>query len=179
MAYARPLQSPPCEISTLESQLAAALALLEPASDLIMSAELAGAYRLQISAGMSVDNMTEIIKVSRRALGKIAVGPLREACLTATRRCRFVNEVLPTIVEESEIMTKRLQSQIASLRRRIAHPPVALIPDKRSEDREITIEEICAMSPTIRSIGVRCGWIDPDIAAIAKRMNERAAGAGA
>lgn len=167
------LQSPPYETLVMQRDLDVAEYRLKPAPPQEIVAELAACLTLVGAGSMTQDDRTEWIKVAKQTLGDIPASAFIAACRKARRNCKFANELMSVILEEADIQTRRLRATVESLRRRLAHPPVALIEAPPTESPAVTLTELLTMQPSIVKMGRTQGWIEPDILAQYDRIIEQ------
>lgn len=154
-----------------------ALRTVEPRQAL---AELAACLTLVAPAGMSADDRAEWLKVARVTIGDVSQGALQAACVEVRKRIRRVSDLVPTIVEEVENETRRLESRASNLRWRIINPPRPQIePPPPEEVKPFTVDELLAMSPDLIRIARRNGFAEPETFAEFDRIMEQRQPSGA
>ena len=111
---------------------------------------------------MSQGDRAEWIKVAKVTIGDIPAGPFQTGCAAARRKCRFANELVPTILEESAQWAGWLRSAARRARAEWENPPVAFLPSP-PEDRPLTVDEVLKMAPEIVALGRKNRAIDADV----------------
>jgi hypothetical protein len=161
--------------SDTERELEAVLVALRTVEPRQALAEIAACLTLVAPSGMNADDRAEWLKVARVTVGDVSQGALQAACEEVRKRIRRVSDLVPTIIEEVESETRRLESRASNLRWRIAHPPVPQIEAPAQEEaKPFTLDELLKMPPHFINMVRRNGFAEPEtLAEFDRRMEER------
>lgn len=104
-----------------EQKLLRAKAEMLPADSKVAMAELAACLTLVAPPSMSAEDRTEWLRVACVTVRHIPASALTSGCEAARRRCRWVSELVPTIIEESKTETRWLRWALDSAQHAVDH----------------------------------------------------------
>lgn len=140
-------------------------------------AEVSACLVLVAPATMTTDGRDEWLRIALKTLneGNYPAAAIRHGCNVARRKCRRHQDIVAKIIEEAEQRTQWLKEDHRAAEYRRANPPQPLPELEPQDERPLSIDEVRRMSPDMRKMGERAGFIPKALLDAVREEEDRAA----